>query len=395
MTRGRLRFAAAWLVAVLLGALAPPTALGQGVGRPFQAPVPRMAPRAVPWTPVAQMPKAARQQQFDQLEAEFQRVTNTYQPPGAYQPQAEDQLALRLVRFAEAGPKDWLAFQALELVFSLKHAPPPPRAIELMLEHHLNRDGFGRMVDYQWDFPTPARYALLRRLVEVETLAPKMRATVALYLARDTFKEAGETGDRDLARRALRYAEQFEKQYPQPPNHIVGQAHPTQVLWLLDAIRKTGVGQPAPAIRMDDVLGRPFDLAALRGRVVIVCFYGGPGGLYPRMRDLFAPHLARLKGRPVALVLVPATNDGRLKENVELDPAPPPVLPNPLGPYCGDFQKGWALATFPTTVLVDAQGTIRYHFGRYNFEGGPPNDQPLHPRFGASLDLLVAEAVQR
>src|SRR5262249_15931596 len=86
------------------------------------------------------------------------------------------------------------------------------------------------------------------------------------------------------------------------------------------------VGKAAPKTEMPDVLSQPFNLANLRGKVVLFYFYTGTVTMYPKVRAHLEPHMARLKDRPVVLVLVNATTPATLAARVKADPGAPIVL---------------------------------------------------------------------
>src|SRR4051794_24983385 len=79
----------------------------------------------------------ARQQRFITLRGEYERLRDGPQQPADQQQKAEDNLASRLLLFAEAAPGEDLSFQALTFLFGLKLAAPEPRAAGWVVEHHL------------------------------------------------------------------------------------------------------------------------------------------------------------------------------------------------------------------------------------------------------------------
>jgi hypothetical protein len=135
----------------------------------------------------------------------------------------------------------------------------------------------------------------------------------------------------------------------------------------------------------------------LRGKVVLVYFYTGASSGYPRERARLEPHLACLKGRPVALVMVAATSPTLLAKKVQADPAPPAAVLSAGTAKESGFTRPpfaeWGVFTSPTAVLVDAQGVIRYRFTAP--DTGTIQEPAFSQRLDAALDRLVGEAVQR
>src|SRR5262249_36036206 len=160
--------------------------------------------------------------------------------------------------------------------------------------------------------------------------------------------------DRDLARHAERYAAQFQKAFPNNPPPLAGAVNLQQ---LMEAIRKAGAGKPAPKTETQDVTNKAFKMDDLRGKVVLVVFYTGASTQYTKVRQYLEPHLARLKNRPVALVLVASTSPTLLATKVKQDPAPPAaVLSTGTAKKTGGFNappfQDWGVYGTPAAVLV-------------------------------------------
>jgi thiol-disulfide isomerase/thioredoxin len=126
-----------------------------------------------------------------------------------------------------------------------------------------------------------------------------------------------------------------------------------------DAVLKPWpAAQATPALTLTTLDGQPWDLASLRGKVVVVNFWAGWCG--PCVEEL--PVLGALAQRPawrdkVAVVGV------NYKESADAIAAftagrniPYPVLRD----RSGTMFKLWTAGVMPTTILVDRQGRARW-----------------------------------
>jgi thiol-disulfide isomerase/thioredoxin len=127
----------------------------------------------------------------------------------------------------------------------------------------------------------------------------------------------------------------------------------------LSELRRLGVGKEAPEIEGEDLDGRKLKLSDYRGKVVVVVFWGtwcGPcRQMVPDERKL----VARLAGKPFALVGINSDTDrAKLKAAVEREritwrsfrdgPAPSPIA------------SAWNVHSWPTVYVLDRKGVIRY-----------------------------------
>ncbi len=347
--------------------------------------------------PSAAAQEKNRTQQFIDLSRAFQLSRPASGLPADQVKMAQEQLAGLIAKFIDAEPADNLSYQALGMLCGLQHGEVQARTVQHVLKHHLKNPNLPSLIVGQWTTPTPTRSALLKQLATAPDLPEQDRGFACLMLARDTYQLAGETGDRDLARHAQRYADQYEKLAANRPfpNNLV---NPISVAPVLDAIRKFNIGQPAPKTETQTVMNNAFKMENLRGKVVLVYFYTGPSTQYTKVRAYLEPHLARLKGRPVALVMVASTSPALLARKVQMDAAPPAAVLSSINKKGGlnnqPLQKEWGAYSFPTAVLVDAQGAVRFRFTVP--PGTPFTQEPAFlQRLDAALDRLVGEVVQK
>lgn len=127
----------------------------------------------------------------------------------------------------------------------------------------------------------------------------------------------------------------------------------------LNEMGNLGIGKTAPDIEGEDAEGRKFKLSDYRGKVVVLTFSGnwcGPcRAMYPAEREL----VARLKGRPFALLSV-STDETR--ETLRKSIASGEVTWRCWwdGAPGGPISLSWGVESFPSVYVLDRRGVIRF-----------------------------------
>ena len=121
-------------------------------------------------------------------------------------------------------------------------------------------------------------------------------------------------------------------------------------------VDRAGLDEPAPAIVGTTLDGEPFDLAALRGRPVVVNFWG-PSCVpcrdeFPLLIEKQAEHLA--EGLAIVGVLTDDPPEPA-REFVAEYGATWPTVDDPDR----SIKSRWRVAARPQTYFVDAEGVIR------------------------------------
>lgn len=116
-------------------------------------------------------------------------------------------------------------------------------------------------------------------------------------------------------------------------------------------------GTPAPALALADLDGREVELAALKGRVVLVNFWAtwcGPCELeIPELAELWTEH------RGGCFELLGVAEESAREDVLRMAPRIPyPILLDERA----EALAPWKVAGYPRSYLVDAEGNVRQVF---------------------------------
>ena len=125
-----------------------------------------------------------------------------------------------------------------------------------------------------------------------------------------------------------------------------------------------------PALKLRDLGGKPFDIASLRGRVVLVNFWASWCDPCREEMPALERLRAKLKDRGFELITVNYGQSkdaaSRFMEKLSLD------LPVLLDPDKGAASR-WNVRALPMSFLVDAGGKARFaSFGEQDWSAGEP-----------------------
>lgn len=147
----------------------------------------------------------------------------------------------------------------------------------------------------------------------------------------------------------------------------------------LFALEHLTVGKQPPAIDGEDVVtGKPLKLDDVKGKVVVLCFWGNWS---PLCRDLFPQQRAlgkRLEGKPFTFLGVNSDKDrDKAKAAIAKEQLDWPHYWNGGG-QMGPISQLYKVRTWPTVYVLDSQGVIRFR----NVTG---------PALDAAVDRLLTE----
>jgi thiol-disulfide isomerase/thioredoxin len=145
------------------------------------------------------------------------------------------------------------------------------------------------------------------------------------------------------------------------------------------ALKPWPAKQKTPALRLSALDGKDWDLASLRGKVVVVNFWASWCG--PCVDEL--PVLNQLARKDPAGVAVVGANFKEPLDTIERFAAAHPFAYPVLRDRSGEMFKAWTAGVMPTTILVDRQGRARWR-SVGEIHAGDPGLQ-------AAIDALLAE----
>jgi thiol-disulfide isomerase/thioredoxin len=137
--------------------------------------------------------------------------------------------------------------------------------------------------------------------------------------------------------------------------------------------------RPTPALRLQDLDGKEWNLAQLRGQVVVVNFWASWCG--PCVDEL--PVLNALARQQPGRVAVVGVNYKEPLDSIERFSSAHPFAYPVLRDRSGEMFKQWTAGVMPTTILVDRQGRARW---RSAGEIGAGDT-----RLKGAIDALLAE----
>jgi thiol-disulfide isomerase/thioredoxin len=148
----------------------------------------------------------------------------------------------------------------------------------------------------------------------------------------------------------------------------------------VDAILKPWpAATPTPALRLNDLQGKEWQLDQLRGKVVVVNFWATWCG--PCVDEL--PVLNALARQDPARVAVVGVNYKEALASIEQFSAAHPFAYPLLRDRSGDMFRQWTAGVMPTTIVVDRQGRARWRSAGEIRAGDT--------RLKAAIDALLAE----
>ena len=282
------------------------------------------------------------------------KAVSTSQPTGKPERPPNPRELLTLVN---KDPKSAFAREAATwIILNTPAGPEVEQAAEVILREHVASSNLAFLCQEVVRLRPPCAEKLLRAVLE-KNPNPLVKGQACFALASLLKSQADEGAGQRAAAEAERLFQRVISDFPEVKSD--GQKLADLAGPELAELQRLGVGKEAPEIEGEDLDGRRMKLSDYRGKVVVLVFWGTWCGpcmqMVPDERGL----VARLAGKPFALVGVNSDTDrARLKAAVEKEritwrsfrdgPAPSPIA------------KAWNVQAWPTVYVLDRKGVIRY-----------------------------------
>jgi peroxiredoxin len=170
----------------------------------------------------------------------------------------------------------------------------------------------------------------------------------------------------------------------------------------LDELQTLCVGQTAPEISGEDLIGQPMKLSDYRGMVVVLAFWGNWCSLCRSMLPYERALVDSMKGRPFVLLGVNSDSGPSFARSLVEDGTITWRSWSDGGElYGGPIARRWNVQPLPDFFILDDRGVIRHHVGPRSDDHGPlyflDADGRLLHRWKARSDDIqdVAESLVR
>ena len=217
--------------------------------------------------------------------------------------------------------------------------------------------------------PWASRYESSVRSIQSRNPDAYIRYRAAFTLAQ-LVAETGEARQEEACDLYVRFVQGYQPGAVDPAWASVAESMVKEAKREIDGLLIRGIGGPAPDLKGLDLDGKPFVLAAYRGKVVLLSFWAT--WCTPCMKLI--PHERSLhehfKGRPFALIGVNGDKPDELDHMMlEANPVLWPSFQD-RRPDQKRIQDEWKIAAWPTLFLIDHTGKIRRRW-----IGAPPSDE--------------------
>jgi RNA polymerase sigma factor (sigma-70 family) len=262
-----------------------------------------------------------------------------------------------LLTLVNEDPKSPFAREAATwIILNTPAGPEVEQAAEVILREHVASSNLASLCQGLVGLRPPCAEKLLRAVLERNPNA-QMKGQACFALASLLKNQADEGAGQPAAAQAEQLFQRVISDFAEVKPD--GQKLADLAEHELSELRCLGVGKEAPEIQGEDLDGRRMKLSDYRGKVVVLTFWGTTCGPCMQMVPDERKLVARLAGRPFALVGVNSDTDrARLKAAVEKEritwrsfrdgPAPSPIA------------KAWNVHSWPAVYVLDRTGVIRY-----------------------------------
>ncbi len=183
--------------------------------------------------------------------------------------------------------------------------------------------------------------------------------------------------------------EQFEQAYNKLGDAYKQTFYGKYAAAKIESGKATALGRVSPDFTKKDMNGQPFTLSGLRGKYVLVDFWGswcGPcRSSHPHMKALYAKY--KSKGLEIVGVADEKSSDMSMNEKnwkkaIESDGIPWVHVMNNYGKETNDLVQVYGVSGFPTKFLLDKEGKILFKLVGAGEDGDKELDAKLSELLG-------------
>lgn len=261
--------------------------------------------------------------------------------------------APRLIKLAEADPKDKVSFEAL--MFAAQALPKGDAKVYDLLADNWAADEKIKILCQRFMFQPQAKAKKLLEKVLKENSDKDTQGFACYALAKLAAEKAGE-GDKKAEEEVEKYYNRVAEQFAEVKvgrNAKLGDL----AKGALFEIRHLAIGKKAPNVESKNLDDKTEQLKDYQGKVVVLDIWAtwcGPcRAMIPHEREM----VEKLKEKPFALISISADAEKKtLTDFLKKESMPWTHWWNGTG----GIVKDWNVQFFPTIYVLDAEGVIRY-----------------------------------
>lgn len=265
-----------------------------------------------------------------------------------------------LLASLETMPESDAGFDAAEwILLNTPDGPEVERAAEAIRAHHLSSPRLRRLARDLERFRHRSARSLLEGILR-DNPKIEIRATACVALATMLKDQCDHGKDVKLAADAEAMLErvigEFASVQPDGPTFALRARRD------LRELRTASVGKPAPDFTAEDIEGNGVRLSELRGQIVVLVFWSGD---FRSDQDNHRTVEELVSGRSVRFIGIDVdSRRDRARAVAEQIKFPGPTI---LEGRDGPIATAWNVNSWPTVIVVDVDGIIRYR-GHYSQE---------------------------
>ena len=129
------------------------------------------------------------------------------------------------------------------------------------------------------------------------------------------------------------------------------------------------VGSAAPQFSSTAIDGKTYDLASMRGQVVVITFWSTRCIICQSELPKLDRMMSRYDGRKVQFLALTPEDESRVRYYLSLNRVASTILPNSFGTllqYADRDREGYVNIGYPAFFVIDQQGVVQYRASGYD-----------------------------